>query len=51
MTVDVEEAVWGRVERTIKLYGALLVVGREQSICAKIMKKNSCKIVALKHCI
>lgn len=39
MIDDVEEAGWGRVERTRKLYSALLVV-REQSICAKIYEEE-----------
>lgn len=43
MIDDVEEAGWGRVERTRKLYSALLVVVREQSICAKIYKEELVK--------
>lgn len=38
MMDDLEEAK-GRVERTIKLCGAV-VVSREQSICAKIYKEK-----------
>lgn len=34
-----EEAVGARVERTTELYSALLV-GREQSICAKIYEEE-----------
>lgn len=39
MMDDLEEAVEGRVERTVKLCGAV-VVSREQSICAKIYKEK-----------
>ena len=51
MVDDMEEAVGGRVERTIKLYGASLLLVENRVFVLKLMKRNSHKIVALKHSI
>lgn len=48
MIDDVEGAVGGREERTIKLRSALFGFGREQSICAKIYEEELMENCCLK---